>query len=74
MYGTDINLDIRNTDLRKIVATTKSLAHKLFDLRKIFSKIVGKNRTFLIESPILDSFFSLFLILIISRQLRDENV
>ena len=37
-----INLDLRNCDLRKnldirkIVATTKILAHKLFDLRKFF--------------------------------------
>ena len=37
-----INLDLRNCDLRKnldlrkIVATTKILVHKLFDLRKIF--------------------------------------
>ena len=37
-----INLDLRNCDLRKnldlskIVATTKILVHKLLDLRKIF--------------------------------------
>ena len=36
------NLDLRNCDLRKnldlrkIVATTKILVHKMFDLRKIF--------------------------------------
>ena len=37
-----INLDLRNCDLRKnldlrkIVATTKILVHKLFDSRKVF--------------------------------------
>ena len=30
------NLDLRKPDLRKIVATTDFLVHKLFDLRKIF--------------------------------------
>ena len=30
------NLDLRKPDLRKIVATTNFLVHKLFDLRKIF--------------------------------------
>ena len=39
-----MNLDLRNCDLRKnlnlrkIVATTDFLVHKLFDLRKIFLK------------------------------------
>ena len=30
------NLNLRKPDLRKIVATTNFLVHKLFDLRKIF--------------------------------------
>ena len=30
------NLDLRKPDLRKIVGVTDFLAHKLFDLRKIF--------------------------------------
>ena len=38
------NLDLRkpdirkNLDLRKIVATTDFLVHKMFDIRKIFQK------------------------------------
>ena len=42
------NLDLRkpdlrkNLDLRKIVATTNFLVHKLFDLRKIFFQKVEK--------------------------------
>ena len=41
-YFLQWNLDLRkpdlrkNLDLRKVVATTKFLVHKLFDLRKIF--------------------------------------
>ena len=41
-YLIQCNLDLRkpdlrkNLDLRKIVATTDFLVHKLFDLRKIF--------------------------------------
>ena len=31
-----MNLDLSICDLRKIVATTDFLVHKLFDLRKIF--------------------------------------
>ena len=46
------NLDLRkpdlrkNLDLRKIVATTDFLVHKLFDLRKIFFQKVEKIGTF----------------------------
>jgi len=41
------NPDLRkNLDLRKIVATTDFLVHKLFDLRNIFSQKVVKIGTF----------------------------
>ena len=42
IHAVQWNLDLRkpdlrkNLDLRKIVATTDFLVHKLFDLRKIF--------------------------------------
>ena len=44
LFGIQYALDLRkpdlrkNLDLRKIVGTTDFLVHKLFDLRKIFSK------------------------------------
>ena len=59
----------KNLDLRKIVATTDFLVHKLFDLRKIFqglmfdlrkifSQKVEKNRDFL---AILKQFLGFFI-------------
>ena len=68
------NLDSRkpdlrkNLDLRKIVAATDFLVHKLFDLRKIFEGLMfdlrkvffpksGKNRDFL---AILEQFLGVF--------------
>ena len=47
-YALDLRKpDLRkNLDLRKIVATTDFLVHKLFDLRKIFFQKVEKIGTF----------------------------
>ena len=59
----------KNLDLRKIVATTDFLVHKLFDLRKIFKGLMldlkkgffpksGQNRDFLV---ILGQFLGFFI-------------
>ena len=52
--------DLRNNlDLRKIVATTDFLVHKLFDLRKFFPKS-GKNRDFFDNFRAILKVFSYF--------------
>ena len=42
-------LDLRKSDLRKIVATIEFSVHKLFDLRKIFQGLMFDLRKFFFQ-------------------------